>query len=171
MPVPGDAVEGVEAAEGQAEESTLTEPAAADAAGPGAGRGVRQDAAQGRVGLLALLGEQRRALGEAGNPDVVGLAVQAIGGELEAVVSALHLEHGRALIGGAVTAQLGPSRERGILLAAGHFGNAPVDDVDRTADRAAAVEQGRRSLEDLDLLGQEGLDADRVVGADRGGVQ
>ena len=47
------------------------------------------------------------------------------------------------------------------------FRNAAVDHVDRAADGAAAVEQGGRALQYLDLFGQERLDADCVVDADR----
>src|SRR5690606_28222611 len=44
---------------------------------------------------------------------------------------------------------------------------ATVHHVDRAADRAAAVEQGRRALEHFDLVGQERFDRHRVVDAHR----
>ncbi|MCY1300236.1 hypothetical protein D9M70_497970 [compost metagenome] len=50
----------------------------------------------------------------------------------------------------------------------GHF---PIDQVDHTTDGAAPIEQRRGPPEYLDALDQQGFQADRVVGADGGGVE
>ena len=44
-------------------------------------------------------------------------------------------------------------------------------DIDHAADGAGAVEQGRRTLQDLHALGDEGVDRDRVVAAADGNVE
>src|SRR5690606_12429284 len=45
-----------------------------------------------------------------------------------------------------------------------------VQQIDRAADGAAAIEQGRRTTQDLDAFQQQGLAADGVVGRDFGSV-
>ena len=42
-------------------------------------------------------------------------------------------------------------------------GNALRDDVDDTADGAAAIEQGGRPLQHFDLIGDQRIDADRMI--------
>ncbi len=48
--------------------------------------------------------------------------------------------------------------------------DAAVNDIDRAADCTGAEQQGGRTLEHLDLVGQEWIDGDRMVGAVGGGI-
>src|SRR5690606_13031794 len=126
-------------------------------------------AARGRIRRLAFLGQVRGALGVTRDVVVAGLAMQGV--EVEDEVArgrgAVQARHAGPFVVDAAGAQLGASLQRFV---GRRLRDAAVDDVDRAADRAAAVEQGGRALEHLDLVGEEGLDGDRVVDADGGHV-
>ena len=74
-----------------------------------------------------------------------------------------------AFAGGTAGAEFdGALRGRG---AGGDFRNAVVEDVDRTTERGAAVEECAGAAEDLDARGEEWLEGGVVIGADAGSVE
>ena len=163
-------VVGAVGADRDAEMPALAEVRCADRAGARADRTVGQGAERVlfvRVFVVVIMvvivvfGH----LGEARDVEVAGVADQAVDMQHEVVAAdAVEAEHAAALVVAAGGAQFGAAADRTVR----HFAcDAAVDHVDRAADRAAAVQQVGRALEHLDLVGEEGLDADRVVGADR----
>ena len=95
---------------------------------------------------------------------VAGFAMHRVGMQREVVRAAVHAHHARAFVVHRARAQFGAALQR---LVGQRFRHAAIDDVDRAADRAAAVKQRRRALQHFDLVGEEGFDRHRVVGADR----
>jgi hypothetical protein len=150
------------------------EPARADERGAERGAlrvagGVVDPAARAEV--FAFLGEFRPLGGRgrvARDPDVVGLARERVHVQCDAPADAEVQSPGRgALAERRVAAQLDRTFDT--------LGQLRVDavrhDVHQSADRAVAVQQRRRTLQDLDLVGGDALDADRVVGRQRGHVE
>jgi hypothetical protein len=163
------AVAGVEHAPGAAEEAALADEGQAQRGGIRAHEAVGQ-AAEDLVlvlfrilvvVLVLLLAVQFR---KARDPVVAGLAVQRVEMEHQVAVGrgAVEPDHAGALVVDGAAAQFGAALER---LVGALLGHAAVDHVDRAADRAAAIQQRRRPLQHLDLVGQERLDAHRVVDA------
>ena len=105
--------------------------------------------------------------GDAGNVVVVGVADQAVDMQYPVPAHAVQAEHAGALVVDGIAAHFGAATQ---WLVGNGFSQAAVDHVDRAADGAAAEQQGGRSLQHFDLVGEEGFDADRVVGRDRGRV-
>ena len=165
----GDAVVAVPGAGGQAEMATFAQPGRAHSTGPGAQRAVLQAAAD-RVMVILMAGVVMvvvRERGLAGDSVVAGVAQQAIDVDHPVSVDPVEAEHAGALVVDGVAADLGAAAQRRFGQVAG---DAAVDDIDRATDRTAAEQQGGRALEYFDLVGEEGLHAGGVVGADRGGI-
>ena len=96
---------------------------------------------------------------ERGNAHVVGLAVEAVAVDDEAVAARLD-DAGRTTLGGRpAVAQFGGAGGLGHRSAR----NAVVDRIDHAADGAAAVEQGRRPAQHLDTFDHQRVDRHRVV--------
>lgn len=167
----GHAVAGLEEATGDTQMPTLAHPGHAQRAAGSAQGAVGQNAAGGRIRHFAFGGQARIALGIAGDVDVATVAQQAIGMEDPArargLGAAIHAEHAGALIAIGAGAQLHAAAERRLRQG---IGRASIDDVHCAADRAAAVKEGGRALHHLDPVGEERLDADGVVGAERGDI-
>ena len=158
-----DAVARVEQARGHAEVPALADVGHAEGAGIGAHEAVGQaPACAGFMVRVAVM----RMLGVARDVVVAGLAVQAVDVEDQLAVrgGGVHARHRGLLVVAGAEADLGATFDR---FRRDRMGHAAFDHVDRAADRAAAVEQGRRALQHFDLVGQEGFDAHRVVDADR----
>ena len=177
MHVAGHTIAGVEQALADADEAPVAHPGQAQGAAVGAHEAVGQGAARVLVVafvvvmvmivvVMAVGIAQHRAFGVAGDVDVAGFAVQGVDVEHEPSGrrGAVQPHHAGALVVDTAGAQLGAAFQRA---RGGGLGNASVDHVDRTADGAIAVQQAGRPLQHLDLGGEEGLDADRVVDADR----
>src|SRR5688572_2590021 len=90
--------------------------------------------------------------------------MQRVEMEGEVAGAAVQPQHASAFVVDGAAAQFGAALE---WLIGQSFRYAAVDHIDRAADRTAAVEQGGRALQDFDLVGEERLDADGVVDADR----
>ncbi len=154
---------------GHAEVGLLAQPGRTDRAGARAHRAIGQRALG--LGLLVRMILFAFVMvfedGVAGNVVVVGVADQAVHMQHPVAVDAIQAEHAAALVVDRVAAHFHPAAERilGQLI-----GQAPVDHVDRAANGAAAEQQGRRSLQYFDLVGQERLDADRMIGTDGGSI-
>jgi hypothetical protein len=140
----GNAVERGKQARAGADEAARSDPRAAE---------------RGAVGADGRAGE--RADGCVG---VAGFAMHRVGVQREIFGAAVDAHHAGALVVDRAGAQLGAPFQGCV---GQRFGYAAVDDVHRTADGAAAVEQGGRTLEDFDLVGEEGFDGHRVVCAHR----
>ena len=109
-----------------------------------------------------------QALRMARDVDVAAVADHAVHVQHEVVAAdAVETEHAGALVVAAGRAQLGAAAQR---LVGEVARDAAVDHVHRTTDRTTAVEKVGRALEHLDLVRQERLDADGMVGADGGGI-
>jgi hypothetical protein len=103
----------------------------------------------------------------AGDVVVVVFAAQPVGMQRETVAAGIDAERFGIARRHAVEADLHASAH---AVGRRALRNAAVDDVDHAADRARAVEQGGRALEDFDLVGEERFDRDRVVLAHTGDV-
>ena len=95
--------------------------------------------------------------------DVVAGTVEVIDVQRKALVAALHQHAAFAGIAAGGIACVGAPAEAVDRLA----GNAVVDDVDHTADRAATVLQRRRAAQHFDALGHQRIDRHRMVVAQR----
>ena len=100
---------------------------------------------------------------------VVLIAIHAVSVQHQCTVGAggINAGHRGAPAVDAVVAQFGAAFEGFVERA---LSDAAVDDIDHAADRAAAVQQGRRAFQDFDLVGEEGLDRRGVVLTDGGHV-
>src|SRR5690606_23212578 len=155
---------------GGAEPGARAEPAGADGTAAAVQARVRHAAVRQVAGVLAFgqrFGHQRRRPGMAGYAVSGGLTMEASDVQGEGAGLAIEARHRHVLGGAAAVADLATAADG----RAGRHGRyAAIHHVHRAADGAAAVEQGGRALEHLDLVGQEGLDGDGVVGADGGDV-
>ena len=171
MHVAGDPVAAVVQRNRAAEEAARPHPGQAERRAVGAQRAVGQHARRLFIAVcfVAFRFTQAGGLGMAGDVVVAGFPVQGI--EMEDHVAAgggaVQAQHPGALVVDGPGAQFGAAFQ---WLVRGALRDAAVDHVDRAADRAGAIQQRRRALEDLDLVGQEGFDGHRVVDADRGHV-
>ena len=102
----------------------------------------------------------------AGNVELAGFSPGHVGAELELADAVARAQGAIALVAvvavGEVAAQAQARHD--------DVRQAVVDDVDDAGRRGAAIDQRRRALDDLDLVGVERVDRHRVVGADRRGV-
>ena len=102
-----------------------------------------------------------------GDAVVAGRAVENAHRPVQPAGAAPHRRGGRAAGGGRVGGQ-----QRAAGQAVQALGRNPLGaDVDQPADRAAAVEQRRRSAQDLDALRRERVCRDGVIRAQGGDVQ
>ena len=195
MAVAGDAVLGVEAADGDSDESAVVDPGEAG----GTAADLEGAAGQASVDFLLLVffvlvvvlfvvvllvlvflmlvlvvvlflmlhGAQRRGLCEPGDVVVVRLAGEGI--EVPGHVAAAAVHPDRAVLAVAV---VGAAQLEGAAEALRHFlRDAFRVDIDHAADGAGAVEQRRRALQDFHALGHEWIDRHRVVAAADGNVK
>ena len=165
----GDAVVAAVVGPGQAEAPAVADPAGAERAAVVVQEAVLEDAARALfvhlvffvLAVLLLLGVE---LGGARDFVVVGAPVERTGVERETAASRIDSTRGEALVGGGVDLR----HRAGVETVLGHrLRNRVRNDVDDAADGAGAVEQGRGTAQDLDLVRQEGLDRHRVILADR----
>ena len=168
MAVAGDAVAAVEQAGAHAEEAAFAHPGHAERGAVGAHRAVGQPAAA-HVVVPVVFVMAGVMPGVAGDGVVAGFPVQGVDVEHQRARGrgAIQAQHAGALVVAAGGPHFRAPLQRGV---GGVLGDAALDHVHRAADRAAAVEQGRRSLEHFDLVGEEGLDRHCVVDADGGHV-
>ena len=116
----------------------------------------------------------------AGVDETVGLAAERGFVVVLVAIHAVRMDHERAIGAHGIGARHpGPAlvdavvaRFRAAAHGFGHglFGDAAIDRIHHAADGAAAIKQGCRALEHLDLVGEKRLDRNVVVLADRGNV-
>ena len=196
MAVAGDAVLGVEDADGDSGEAALADDGEADGAAAGLGGAAGHMSADFLlvfvlvlvfvfvlvfvlvvaflvtvfvvvVLLLFLEGALSRGLGEAGDVVVVGVAREGVDVPRDIAAAAVEPEGPAPAV-----AVVGTPHVDGAVEAVGHFvRDAAGVDIHHAADGAGTVEQGRRALQDFHPLGEEGIDRDRVVAAADGDVE
>ena len=160
---PWEPVVGLVPRPGEADHHVLAEPGSADRATRGFAVRIGNRAAR-QVGLLAGLDRgiaRRTRPGESRDVVVFGFAGVAVRMHADRVDAAINPARGAQFLVDGFAAQFGCTRPA--IHLAGR--DAPIDHVDDTAHGAAAVKECRWSLQHFDLVGQDLLDADRVVRA------
>src|SRR5690606_19436528 len=155
-----NAVAAFQTAHGDAERPALADPGCACSRAARREIAVSDDAGSLLVVMMAEPRSVRHLV-------VVGRASRAVEVPRERIRRAVEPYGSRSRPGPRVAAHLD---ERVVPLL--HRSRDPIGDrVDDAADRAAAVQQRRRSAKDLDLLRSERIEADRVIDADARGVE
>src|SRR5690606_33956453 len=155
------AVAAVEAADGQPDRRALADPRGARRRAAGPKIAVRHDSGRRVVVVMPEHRFDRDLV-------IVGRPARAVEVPRDRIRPAVDPDCGRARARRRIAAQL-DGRVEAVLR---RRGRDPVRDrIDDSADRAAAVEQSRRTAKDLDLLSGERVDADGVIDADAGDVE
>jgi hypothetical protein len=112
-------------------------------------------------GDLQLLGAKRRRKDEAAGAKVVALAIAAVDVEHHFTQRHVRRDAEASLVS---RGAIGADRIDMDGLVGNGARDAPVEHVDRPADRLASEQQHRRAVQHLDPVGRQRIDRDRVVG-------
>ena len=157
----GNAVVGTEVTDRDADETRFADPGRADGAAPGPECAVLERPADFVFVLVLVSGID---LGVTRDVVVLGVAMEGVSSQHEALTAELDARHPEPGIRHAVATELCPPADRCV---GSPFGDTSVDNIDYATNRTGTVEQRGGSAQHFDLLGQKRLDGRRVIAADR----